>query len=180
MAKSKVDWNKIGKGISSTGTYIAENKKPLLYVGGAVAVVVIGWAVVNRFKKAVKGNNIKGGKFVKQDIDVEKLTITPQIAKNYAEALYSAFTYYWGTDKSIINNVFDKISPEDFKLISNEFGVRSRGVIDGKEPTAFEKWLKQYKDLDLIGWLNAELDFLDFNLKKKVRAIVEPAGFILD
>jgi hypothetical protein len=182
MAKSKVDWNKIGKGVSSAGTYISENRKPLLYVGGAVAIVVVGWALTRRIKKAVSGagRNIIEGNYIEQDIDVTKTTISKQIAKNYAEALYSAFTYYWGTDKTIVRNVFDKITPEDFKLIFNEFGIRSRGAIDGKEPTGIERWLGLYKNLDLMGWLNAELDILDFALKNKVRAVVEPAGFILD
>ena len=182
MSKAKINFEKVGKGLSSTGTFIAENKKPLLYVGGAIAIVVVGWALTRRLKKAVSGagKNIIEGNYVQQNVDFSKTTITKQVAKNYAEALYSAFTYYWGTDKTILRNVFDKITPEDFKLIFNEFGVRSRGAIDGKEPTGIERLLGLYKNLDLMGWLNAELDVLDWNTKAKVRAVIEPAGFILD
>jgi hypothetical protein len=45
------------------------------------------------------------------------MSITEEQAKNYAESLYSAFNYYWGTDKQVISNVFSKINSEDFKLV---------------------------------------------------------------
>jgi hypothetical protein len=181
MSGKKINWDKIGKGISSTGTYIAENKKPLLYIGGAIAIVVVGYAITRRAKKAVTsiGKDIIEGNFVSQSVDMSKATITKEQAKNYAEALYTAFINYWGTDNTAVRNVFDRINSEDYKMIHNEFGVRSRGMIDGKEPTGVEKWLGIYKDLDLIGWLNAELSVTDFLLKGKVRKVVEPAGFIL-
>ena len=59
----KVNYDKFGKVLSGVGTYIGNNKKPLLYVGGAIAVVIIGWSIVKRFKNAVSGKNIVGGKF---------------------------------------------------------------------------------------------------------------------
>jgi hypothetical protein len=179
MTKPKVDWNKIGKGISSTGTYIAENKKPLLYVGGAVAIVVVGWTVVNKFKKAVKGKSIRAGKFIEQNIDVKKLTITPQQAQNYAEQLFEAMNYDWGTDKAQIRNVFQKINAEDFKLVFNAFGKRDYGTLGKFSPTAFERMFGLYRSLDLVNWLNEDLDFLDWKLRAEIRKVIEPAGFVI-
>jgi hypothetical protein len=66
---------------------------------------------------------------------------------------------------------------EDFKLIFNYYGVRSRDV-DGKAPTGLWKLFGQYENLNLVEWLNAELGILDFSLKNKIRPIVNDAGFI--
>ena len=106
----KVNYDKIGKGLSGVGTYIGNNKKPLLYVGGAIALVVIGYAVVKRVKGAVSGKNIVGGKFNNQDVDETKTTISDSTAKNYAENLFEAFNFFWGTDKTTIDTIFSKIN----------------------------------------------------------------------
>jgi hypothetical protein len=121
----KVNYDKFGKGLSGVGTYIGNNKKPLLYVGGAIALVVIGYAVVKRVKGAVSGKNIVGGKFNTQDVDENKTTISDSTAKNYAENLFEAFNFFWGTDKTTIDTIFSKINSEDFKKVYNAFGKRS-------------------------------------------------------
>jgi hypothetical protein len=179
----KVNYDKFGKGLSGVGTYIGNNKKPLLYVGGAIAIIVIGFAIVKRIKGSVAGKNIIGGKFISQDIDETKTTISKNTAKNYAENLFDAFNYSFGTDKSIIDGVFSKIKSEDFKLIYNEFGKRSYSGLNGGSPSgqwyAPDTYLGS-EELDLIGWLNNELGFGDGALKDKIRKIVEPAGFILE
>lgn len=173
--------SKLGQNIAKLGDYIGQNKKPLLYVGGAIAITAVGVAIVKKVKRNLTGADIIEGNYVVQDVDFSKTTITPQTAKNYAESLYRAFTYYWGTDKGVVSSVFEKINPEDYKLIHNQFGVRSRGMIDGKEPTAFEKWLGFYKNLNLTDWINAELDYVgDRTLRNKIRSIAEPAGFIIE
>ena len=162
--------SKLGENVSKLGDYIGNNKKPLLYVGGAIAITAIGVAIVKRVKRNLTGADVIEGNYVVQDVDFNKTSITPQTAKNYAESLYRAFTYYWGTDKGVVNSVFDKINSEDYKLIHNQYGVRSRGMIDGKEPTGFEKWLGFYKNLNLTDWINAELDLVgDKALKEKIR-----------
>jgi len=169
----------VGDVITKTGTFIGNNKKPLLYIGGATILAVVAVAVVKRVNKQIKGTNPLTGKLIIQNVDQNKLTITGQQARNYAESLYEAFNYYWGTDKSIIENVFSKINSEDFKLIYNNFGVRSRDF-DGKAPSGLWKLLGQYENLNLVEWLNEELGFLDGALKNKIRPIVDGAGFILE
>ena len=177
----KVNYDKIGKGLSGVGTFIGNNKKPLLYIGGAIAVVVVGVALVKRFTGAIEGKDIKGGKFNIQDIDEAKSTISNATAKNYAELLYEASNYQFGTDKSIIESVFSKINSEDFKKVYNAFGKRSySNGISGGKPSQLQIWLGDYEDLDLIGWLNNELGFGDSALKNKIRPIIEGAGFVLE
>lgn len=175
----KINYDKFGKGLAKTGNYISANKKPLLYIGGAIAVVVIGYAIVKRLKGEISGKKEKGGKFIEQGVDLSKTSITPQIAKNYAESFYSAFNNYWGTDNGLIENIFSKINSEDFKLIYNYYGIRSRDI-DGKAPTGLWKLFGQYDDLNLVEWLNEELGVLDFSLKNKIRPIVNGAGFVLE
>ena len=92
----KINFDKVGKGLTATGNFIAKNPKPLLVIGGSIAVVVIGVALVKRFKGAISGADIKGGKFTEQDIDETKTTISQQTAKNYAENLFDAFNYKAG------------------------------------------------------------------------------------
>lgn len=173
----KVNYDKLGKGLSGVGTFIGNNAKPLLYIGGAIAVVVIGVALVKRFKGAISGADIKGGKFTEQDIDETKTTISNQTAKNYAENLFEAFNYFWGTDKSTIDSVFSKINSEDFKKVYNAFGKRSYATMGS--PVGLEK-LGAYTDYDLITWINNELEWGDSALREKIRKVVEPAGFVLE
>ena len=173
----KVNYDKIGKGLSGVGTYIGNNKKPLLYVGGAIALVVIGYAVVKRVKGAVSGKNIVGGKFNNQDVDETKTTISDSTAKNYAENLFEAFNFFWGTDKTTIDTIFSKINSEDFKKVYNAFGKRSYSIMGS--PVGLST-LGAYTDYDLITWINNELDFGDSALREKIRKVVEPAGFVIE
>jgi len=177
-----MDSIKFGNAVSKTGTFIQANKKPLLYVGGAIAIVVIGLAIVNRIKKGIAGQNILGGDYHEQAVDSTKTKISQATAQNYAENLFQAFNYSWGTDLATIKAIFSKINSEDFKMIYNAFGKRSYSGINGGTPSGkmygLDYWIG-FTDLDLIGWLNAELGMADILTKAKVKPIVEGAGFIL-
>jgi len=171
--------------IDKTGNFISTHKKPLLYVGGAIAVVVIGIAIVNRVKKVFAGQQVIGGNYHQQTINTSKTRISEQTAQNYAEQLFKAFNYYWGTDLATIKSIFSKINSEDFKMIYNAFGQRTYSSVNGgtpsqsiiglDNPTIFGK----NPDLDLIGWLDNELGTLDFVTKNKIRPIIEGAGFVM-
>lgn len=168
--------------LSKTGTFIQNNKKPLLYVGGAIAVIVIGLSIVNRIRKSIAGQNIVGGQYHEQAVDVTKTKISQATAKNYAENLFEAFNFYWGTDLATIKKIFSKINSEDFKMIYNAFGKRSYSGLNGGTPSGKIYGLDTYigfTDLDLVGWLNAELGLADFVTKNKIKPIVEGAGFII-
>lgn len=171
---------KIGQSLKSAGNFVKENPKPLLYLGGTTIAVVLVYAIVKKWKKNISKNNIKQGSFINQEIDESKTTITNNVAKNYAESLFEAFNYTWGTDKSIINEVFSKITSEDFKKIYNAFGERSYNGLDGGTPKAVNSIIGNYYQLDLVEWLNNELGFGDSSLKTKIRPIVNGAGFVLE
>lgn len=171
--------------LSKTGTFIANNKKPLLYVGGAIVIVVIGLAVVNRLKNLVSGQKVIGANYHEQPVDVTKTKISQVTAQNYAEQLFKAFNYYWGTDLATIKSIFGKINSEDFKMIYNAFGQRTYSSINGGTPSQSPIGLDnpiifgKNPDLDLVGWLQAELGIADFVTKNKVKPIVEGAGFVM-
>lgn len=173
--------------LSKTGNFIVENKKPLIYLVGAVVVVGIGYSLVKGVSGGIgsffnPGKNTIGGKFNEQEVDQQKTTITQLAAKNYAESLFEAFNYSYGTDLSIIKNIFSKINSEDFKMIYNAFGKRTYSKLNGGSPSdkfyAPDTYIGN-TNLDLMGWLNAELGFLDVITKKKVKPVVEGAGFVL-
>lgn len=170
----------INQATSKTGEFIATNKKPLLYIGGAIAVTILAVAVVRRLKGKIEGKDISKGKFVEQDIDLTKTTISVQTAKNYAEILFEAFNYDWGTDKSQVESVFSKIKPEDFKLVYNAYGKRDYGTLTGLSPTWAERAGGLYRSLDLVQWINEELEIGDSALREKIRKVVEPAGFVIE
>lgn len=174
--------NKFGKLIKTTGNFIKENPKPIIYIGGSIVAVVLVAAVVKKFKATLSGSKVKKGKYNKQEIDLSKTSINISTAKNYAEQLFRAMNYTYGTDKAILDSVFSKINSEDFKMIYNEFGQRSysSAFIIGGTPSAAERLLGTYEDIDLVEWLNNELGFGDGALKSKIRPIVNGAGFVLE
>jgi len=173
--------------LKNISEFISKNKKPFLIIGGSIAVVGIGIVLVKSAKSGISnffnpGSKTVGGKFIEQQIDETKLKISKEVAKNYAEQLFEAFNYRYGTDKKIIDSIFSKINSEDFKLIYNNFGKRSYSSLNTGSPS--DKWyaLDTYigsKDVDLMQWLNSELDVFDFALKAKIRKVVEPLGFII-
>jgi hypothetical protein len=169
----------LSKSLGKTGDFIGNNKKPLLYIGGAIAVVVIGYAVVKRLKGGITGESIVGSKFIEQNVDETKTTISDAQAKNYAENLFQAFNYTFGTDKGVIESVFSKLNPEDFKKVYNAYGKRSYSALTGGTPSPLT-FFWNMENLDLISWLNYELGFGDGALKSKIRKVVEPAGFVLE
>lgn len=170
----------INEATSKTGEFIANNKKPLLYIGGAIAVTILAVSIVRRLKGKIEGKDISKGKFVEQDIDLTKTTISVQTAKNYAEILFEAFNYDWGTDKSQVESVFSRIKPEDFKLVYNAYGKRDYGTLTGLSPTWAERAGGLYRSLDLVQWINEELEYGDSALREKIRKVVEPAGFVIE
>ena len=157
--------------IGQAGNFIQENKKPLMYVGGAIAIVVIGYAVVNRVKGGI-GNiftnkSIGASDFKPLEVDVTKVSISDAVANTYSNQLYNAMKDN-GTDEDTIYSVLEKLQKkDDFLKVYNTFGKKSY-YIDG-EPTV-SAWLFGYKDLDLVEWLRNELGYSNlptYNLAKK-------------
>lgn len=171
--------------VAKLGEGIRDNKKPLLYIGAAVAVVFVGYSIVKGMTKGIgsifnPGGKLKGaGNFSDQPIDEQRLSISPAMAKNYAEQFYEAMRYggpIYGTDKAVIEQIFKKLNSEDFKLVYNAFGRRSY-THTGVTPSKLELFLGLYSDIDLVQWLVNELDGFDSALKNKIRPTITAAGF---
>jgi hypothetical protein len=173
----------LGNVIANTGKIIKDNRVPILWIGGATVATVLVWAVVKKWKSNIEGESIEKGRFNVQEIDFSRTTISQATANNYAEILFEAFNYSWGTDKSVIEMVFKKIKPEDFKMIYNAFGKRSYSTLNDGSPSEIsllpDTWLGNSK-VDLITWIDNELDFIDGSLKALIRKVVEPAGFVIE
>lgn len=161
--------------IGDAGNFIQNNKKPLLYVGGAIAVVVIGYAIVNRLKSGISGiftNTSTGASnFKPLDLDITKVTISDATANTYSNQLFNAMKDC-GTDTDTIYSVMEKLQKkDDFIKVYNTFGKRSyydTGLCGG-EPTV-SAYLFGYADLDLVEWLKKEVGYsnlLTYNLVKK-------------
>jgi hypothetical protein len=169
--------------LAKTGVYLANNKKPLLYVGGAVVLVVLGYAIVSRTKKGIDRiftDKSKGETpFTEAEVDVTKTTISDSLANTFANQLYSAMKNA-GTNEDMIYSIFKKIEKkDDFRKVYNAYGRRSYvGKLVGGSPTALDKWLGNYDDFDLIEWLNEEVGYSNYPTYSLVKKVVTNAGYV--
>jgi hypothetical protein len=164
--------------ISGIGNFISDNKKPLLYIGGAIAVVVIGYAIVNRVTKGIGGvfidKSTGASSFNAIPIDESKATISDEVASVYANQLFGAMNTV-GTDSNTVYNIIDKLQKkDDFLKVYNAYGRKSYvGVLLGGSPNAADRLAGNYDDLDLVQWLNKEIGWsnpLTYALVKKTVA----------
>lgn len=159
------------KFISKAGDFIANNKKPLIYVGGAIAIVAIGYSIIKKLQGGIgsflKDKSVGAKEFVPVQVDITKSTISDAIANNYANQLFNAMDGF-GTNSSAIYDILNKLQQkEDFRKVYNSFGRKSY-YIDGS-PTV-SAYIFGYNNLDLIEWLGKEVGYsnpLTYNLIQK-------------
>lgn len=173
---SKFDF---GEKLAKIGEFVNENKKPLLYLGGAVVVVVIGYAVVSKVSGGVsnlfKDKSIGASKFKPIKYDKSKSTISEEVADTYANQLYNAMKSTYGTDVDPIKAIMNKLQrKEDFIAVYNAFGVKSYGGLGS--PTIIN-YITGFDDLDLIEWLKKEVGKWNFLVQSLIKKTVENAGF---
>lgn len=146
--------------VGNFGEGIKENRKPLLYIGGALAVCIVGYTIVKGVKNGFSGffnagDKVKGdSKFETQPVDTAKATISEPQAKAYANQIYSAMKNA-GTQENVIKAIMNGINGEDFKMIYNAFGVRSYYNYGAPSITAY---IFGYDDIDMISWFKKEVD----------------------
>ncbi len=175
--------------IAKTGNFIKNNKVPMLYIGGAVVGVIILIPLIKRLRGVAK---LDSPRALDYDLDSEELepdldksTITPNMASQFANQLVGFMSISSGTDESGIKSVFEKIkNAEDMKLLYKAFGVRKYSNVNTGEASGvlfgiFEN-LGGYNDWDLVQWLQTELNFLDFNTKKIVNEKLGLIGYSID
>jgi hypothetical protein len=164
--------------ISKVGEFISNNKKPLLYIGGAIAIVVVGYAIVTRIKGGIGGiltnKTIGASEFKAIEVDQTKSTISDTLANTYANQLFNAMKDA-GTNTDLIYTVLEKLQKkDDFRKVYNAFGKRS---YLGFGETGWAGYLTGDAQLDLVEWFDAEVGYsnpMTYNLIKKT---VNNAGF---
>jgi hypothetical protein len=170
--------------VSNIGNFISDNKKPLLYIGGAIAVIVIGYAIVNRVTKGVGSvftdKSTGATSFALLPVDESKATISDSLANTYANQLWGAMNTT-GTDSSLIYNIVSKLQKkDDFLKVYNAFGRKSYvGVILGGSPNAADKLAGNYDDLDLVQWFNNEIGWFNPLTYSLIKKTVANAGLTL-
>jgi hypothetical protein len=159
------------KFISKAGDFISNNKKPLLYIGGAIVIVAVGYSLVKKVQGGIgsvfKDKTVGAKDFISVSVDTKKSTISDAEANNYANQLFNAMDGF-GTNSNAIYTVLNKLqNKDDFRKVYNAFGKKSY-YIDGS-PTA-SAYIFGYSNLDLIEWLDKEVGYsnlLTYNLIKK-------------
>lgn len=166
--------------VSNIGDFISNNKKPLLYVGGAIAVVVLGYALVNRLKGGIGGflkdSSVGATKFTPIEVDDSKTTISDSMANSYANQLFNSMKDA-GTDSGMITSILNKLQKkDDFLKVYNAFGRKSYYLYG--EPTA-GAYLFGYSDLDLVEWFNKEVGYLNMPTYNLIKKTVINAGLTI-
>ncbi len=172
------------KGVDAGGDFVTSNPKTALYIVGGVVLVYLGYQVMKNLKKGSEtvGNILDPD--IDNSVDVGNLPtdgakITVQQAKVFAQQLLDAMNHgspFWGTDEKTILNVFNKLSPADFKLVYNVFGKKDYNGYNSP-PRGILANLDRYEKRDLVYWLNSELSPNDGEVYRKVKQTLNDAGF---
>lgn len=184
--KPVVTRKKAEKALKKTGSFLANNQKPLLYVGGAVLGIFVGYKIYKGISDAIN-NVVKAPKtdYIEAplEIDESEVTISENKATLLAKTLLDAFNHQDfltmpDTDEEKIDAVFDEIkSGDDYKMVFKAFGRRPHTW--GGTPTSWVDKQLLSSEEDLNFWLKNELDATyDKTLYEKVKSRAESAGMI--
>lgn len=181
MEKPKIN---LSETLKKAGNFVKENPKPLLYLGGAIAITVIGYAIVKKAKGGIEtvfSDKTKSDTpFTKITFDEKLSTITDSVANNYANQLFNAMRNS-GTDENTIYSVLQKLQKkEDFLKVYNAFGKKSYGkFLDNGEPNLLNStigFFGGYDNIDLIEWLRKEVGILNYPTYSLIKKTVNNAG----
>ncbi len=169
------------KYIIKTGDFIKENKKPILWIGGAVIVAVIGVAIAKRASKGIESlftdKSIKENPFTNLEVDQTQVTISDSVANAYANQLYGAMKN-GGTQEDVIYQILQKLqNPNDFRKVYNAFGKKSYvGSFVGGSPTKLDSYIGNYDNFDLIEWFKNEVGYSNYPTYSLIKKTVNKAG----
>jgi hypothetical protein len=132
--------------------FIIRYKKPLIII----SLIIVAVLAFKFWKRKTDSQKAIG------DLTVEKanLTITNNQAIVIAENLLGAMNKY-GTDEKVIIDNLKTLRKDDLLLVMKQFGVRPYNGA-GLATRGYEKQFFA-TDLNLIGWLQAELDGEDLD-----------------
>ena len=178
---------KATKTIKSTGNFIADNKKELLYVAGGILVVVVGYQA---YKNLKKGSEVVTD-FISKDhvenvdvivnTDASKITITKEQAQQFARTIYDACNLMaplYGTDEEAILEVFKKLKTgDDYKLVYQTFGMKEYNGNNAPPRSGWGRFFDVFAPRDLNYWLRSELSPSDGEVYQVVKERIESAGY---
>ncbi|MFL0063734.1 hypothetical protein [Tenacibaculum maritimum] len=173
---------KVKKTITTSGGFLSDNKKNLLYVGGAI---ILGYTGYRIYKNVSEGlltatQDLHESIPIDLSIDTQKATLSSEEAAKAAQQLLDAFNEaspFYGTDEETIKQVFIKLkSAEDFKLVYKSFGKKNYNG-NGSPPVGIWRHLDNYSPRDLVYWLKSELSPDDGDVYQIVKERVESANW---
>lgn len=179
-----MEQSNINDKLATVGSFIKDNKKSLLYIGGSVLAVFVAYTVVKKISLGVGGGiaeifkdkTKKDTPFIEAEVDKTKATITDAIANTYANQLYNAMDGT-GTDEDTIYAVLEKLQKkDDFRKVYNFFGRRSY-YFEGSPTLLGSSWLFGYNDLDLVEWLRKEVGWSNLRTYNLISKTAKNAGF---
>ncbi|MFL0077020.1 hypothetical protein [Tenacibaculum maritimum] len=170
------------KAIKETGSFIQKHKKELLYIGGALAIGIIGYKLYKSTGSALA--NALEDKVETVEVEVvinnTNTTISKEQAQQFAKTLLDAcdaMQPIYGTDEESIKEVFLKIKTEDdFKMIYEAFGMKNYNG-NGSPPVGIIRHLDNYAPRDLVYWLKKEIKPSDGDVYTIVKERIESAGY---
>ena len=130
-------------------SYIKQNWKPILAIGGALSLILIGYAVYKRINptKAIPGGLTEDTRFASS-------TLTDAQAKMKADILYKAMSTLGkpnANELQAIHLALNELSYNDFIKVSKQFGERRYVIATGVGGI----WPADLRNLTF--WLSQEL-----------------------
>ena len=176
------------KTLKSTGNFIADNKKELLYVAGGVLVVIVGYQAYKNLKKGSEAVTDFISKDHLETVDItvntdsSKITISQEQAQQFARTIFDACNAMYplyGTDENAILEVFKKLKTgDDYKLVYNAFGMKEYNGNNAPPRSGFWRMFDVFEPRDLNYWLRSELSStFDSEVYKVVKQRIESAGY---
>lgn len=167
------------KSVQAVKDYPMKTAYVLIGMVGFFAVYQVGKKVYNALTHADVDDNVNntGGSTIGN-------TISNQQATNFAQQLLDAMNLnrnsilLGGTDEDTIEAVFDQLqNGADFNKVFDAFGMKSYNGENSPNESVVG-FLDTYEDRNLVYWLNSEISSIwDSSLRRKIKAIVEDAGF---
>lgn len=174
------------KAVVNSGNFVADNQKPLLYLGGVIVLGIVGYKIYKGVSKGV--TNVVDDVFAEKSEDVtinttinnSQVTISKEQSQQFAQSLLDAsnemFPFY-GTDEDAIKRVFLQLnSGDDFKMVFDAFGMKNYNGYNSP-PTGWGRHFDNYAPRNLIFWLRSELAESDGEVYKIVKSRIESAGY---
>jgi hypothetical protein len=151
--------SRIKNGLAGFGQFVVTNRKPIMYIGGAVVLL----SVLPKLIRFIKPTNTPfipnpndGNDGNQNSGNTSSATLTQAQANSLAEKLWNAMKNEWDNEQAIYDAFQQMQNSADVVMVHNAFGLRPYiGVFGlyGGEPTALDRWTGNYDDLSLTEWL---------------------------